>query len=325
MAIETKRTLLFRLYQILYDYSDSTHPLKQQDVINLLNKNYDIEIERKAIGRNLSFLREMGYEIHSDRNGSYLEDKQFENAELRLLIDSVLSSRHISEKYSKDLINKLIKLGGVHFKPHVKHIYSVSDWGKSENKDLFLNIDLIDEAIETNKKIIFDYNKLGIDKQPHKTYRHVVSPYQMILHNQHYYLMSYNKHWEDMRFYRIDKMTNMQILEEHATPIREIKGYENGIDYSELANARPYMFTDKPERITLKCQKFLVDDIADWFGLNFTIKEIDEEYIEVSLMASPSSMVYWGVQYGDNAQIIEPISLRERVKNMLKYILNKYE
>lgn len=88
-------------------------PLKQQDIINLLKKNYGIEVERKAIGRNLSFLREMGYEIHSDRKGSYLEDKQFENAELRLLIDSVLSSRHISEKYSKDLIDKLVNLGRI--------------------------------------------------------------------------------------------------------------------------------------------------------------------------------------------------------------------
>jgi len=325
MPFEAKKTLLLRLYQVLCDYSDSEHPLTQQQIIEILYRDYGIEIERKAVGRNLSFLKEMGYEIVSNRNGSFLEDKDFESSELRLLIDSVLSSRHISAKYSKDLIDKLVRLGGVHFKPHVKHIYSVNDWGKSENKELFYNIDLIDEAIEKGKKIIFNYNKLGMDKQLHKTYRHVISPYQMILHNQKYYLMGFNKYWEVIRFYRLDKITSMSVLDEPAKPLREIEGYENGIDYKELANSRPYMFADPPEKILIKCQNFLVDELADWFGLDFKITPIDDEYMNVELSASPSAMVYWAIQYGDNAEVVEPQSLRNRIRDMIKFISSKYE
>lgn len=230
MSFETKKTLIFRLYQVLNDYSDAEHPLLQQDIIRLLSQHYGIEVERKAIGRNVSYLCEMGYEIVSTRRGCFLADKPFEQSELRLLIDSVLGSRHINETHSKVLINKLIKLGGNNFKSHVKHVYSVDEWSKSNNQAFFCNIDLIDEAIETNRQISFDYNKVGIDKKLHIAKAHRVSPYQMILHNQHYFLMGYEEYWHNIVFYRLDKITGIQLKDIPRTNIRSLKGYENGID-----------------------------------------------------------------------------------------------
>ena len=96
MALEAKKTLIMRIYQILEEYSDDEHPLTQQDIIDLLERDYGIECERKAVGRNLSYLKEMGFEIEGDKKGIYLASRPFENAELRLLIDSVLSSSHIN-------------------------------------------------------------------------------------------------------------------------------------------------------------------------------------------------------------------------------------
>ena len=72
-----------------------------------------------------------------------------------------------------------------YFRSHVKNIYSVNDWSKTDNQALFYNIELIDDAIEHGKQIKFDYNKYGIDKKPHRTKTHRASPYQLILHNQH--------------------------------------------------------------------------------------------------------------------------------------------
>jgi len=335
MSSENKQTLLFRLYQILFDYSDCGHPLTQQQIIGLLQKHYGVEVERMAIGRNISYLREMGFEIHSDRNGSYLEERPLESSELRLLIDGVLASRHINAGYSKEIIGKLVRLGGANFKAHVKHIYAVNDWGKSENKELFLNIDLVDEAIERHRRIIFTYIKLGTDKQAHKTHHHIVSPYQMILHNQRYYLVAYNEYWKGMRFYRLDKMMKTEILDEAATPLRSVPGYENGLNYSELANAHPYMYADKPEKITLRCDVGLTDELADWFGRNFVIKgaagETDDKNAEkdhriiVEVTSSPQAMVYWALQFGDNAEVLEPQSVRRQVKEKLRQILQKYE
>ena len=163
--MESKQTLIFRLYQVLSGYSDADHPLTQQKIIDILSDEYDLVVERKAIGRNVSYLKEMGFEIEGDKKGIYLASRPFENAELRLLIDSVLSSSHINATYSKQLIDKLILLGGKYFKAHVKHVYSVRDWNKTQNRDLFLNVDLVDEAIENEKQLVFDYNKMGADKK----------------------------------------------------------------------------------------------------------------------------------------------------------------
>ena len=104
------------------------------------NKDELIEIERKAIARNLSLLKEAGYDIESTRKGSYLASRDFEDSELRLLIDGVLSSRYINAKHSKDLIEKLCKLSNERFKSNVKNIYSVNEWSKSKSVDLFYNI-----------------------------------------------------------------------------------------------------------------------------------------------------------------------------------------
>ena len=61
-------------------------------------------------------------------------------------------------------------------------------------------IDLIDDAILQGVQIKFDYNKYGADKKMHHSASHVVSPYQMILHNGRYYLMGYNEKWQHIQY-----------------------------------------------------------------------------------------------------------------------------
>ena len=265
MAAEAKKTLIMRIYQALEKYSDENHPLKQQDIIDILERDYDVLCERKAVGRNISYLKEMGFDIETDGRGTYLASRSFENAELRLLIDSVLSSRHINPTHSKQLIDKLIKLGGYNFKSNVRHVYSVKDWDKSQNRDFFLNIELADEAIEKGKKISFVYNRTGVDGKLRAKDAHIGSPYQMLLHNQRYYLMLKDDKYGTVSYDRLDKMTDMKVLDEDAVPIKEIDGFKNGINYKEIATSLPYMFSDKPVPITIKCANFMTDELYDWF------------------------------------------------------------
>jgi predicted DNA-binding transcriptional regulator YafY len=189
---EPKKLALIRILQILQDYSDCDHPLTQEQIADKLQNEHGITLERKAIGRNISYLQEAGYDIVSVKGGSYYDGRPFEDAELKLLIDSVLCSKHISPTYTKQLINKLTSLSNKNFKSHLKNIYSVNEWNKAQNADLFLNIELVDEAIEKNKQLTFTYNKYGTDKKLHPSKQHTASPYQMILHNQHYYLIACN-------------------------------------------------------------------------------------------------------------------------------------
>ncbi len=330
MEVESKKLALLRVLHVLEYYSDEEHPLTQEDILRYLEKDYGIILERKAVARQISLLKE-AYDypnapitICSDRRkGTYIEQRAFEDAELKMLIDGVLSSRYITAGHSKKLIDKLCGLSNKYFRSHVKNVYSVNDWSKTDNYDLFYNIELIDEAIEQGRKIAFDYNKYRWDKKMQKTASHSVSPYQLILHNQRYYLMGCNERFGEIRYYRLDHITNMQIQEEGVTPLRSVEGYENGIDYKKFSASLPYMFSDKIESVEFLTDAPMIDQVIDWFGKEVKIEEEGGRY-KVSLRVSLQAMEYWAMQYLNGVEIISPLSLREKLKTNLKNAVEKY-
>ena len=319
-SLEPKKLALLRIWQILQKHSDYDHPLTQEDIIKYLEKDYGIEIERKAVGKNIADLRDAGIDIGSRRAGSYIDSREFEDSELKLLIDGVLQSKHITAKHSKDLIEKLCGLSNKYFRSHVKNVYSVNDWSKTENQALFYNIEVVDEAIATGKQIQYDYNKYGVDAKLHKSSFQRVSPYQLILHNQRYYLMGYSDYWGNMTFHRMDRISNMRIYEKPATPITSVNGYENGLDFKQIASTMPYMYTDTPERIEFIADEWIVDQIVDWFGkdIRMSVLPDNDKKVKVELVASPNAMEHWALQYLNYVEVIKPESLRERIKTALE-------
>jgi predicted DNA-binding transcriptional regulator YafY len=326
-SFETKKLALLRILQILREHSDCDHPLTQKDISAYLEKEYGIKIERKAVGRNLSLLKESGIEIASSRQGAFLEEREFEDSELRMLIDGILSSKYISAVHSQSLIERLCGLSSQYFRSHIKNIYSVNDWGKTDNQALFYNIELIDEAIEQKKQLHYNYNKYGVDKKLHKSSHQYVSPYQMILHNQRYYLMGYSEYWKNMIYHRLDHITNMTVTELPATDLRSLPGYQNGIDYKELASSKPYMFADKAERITLLADSSIIDQVMDWFGNDVRIMKHgeDDSKVQVILNSSPNAMKLWALQYIQYVEILKPESLRSAIRECLEEAGKKYE
>ena len=324
--MEPKKLALLRIWQILRKHSDYDHPLTQEDIINYLDKDYGIQMERKAIGKNISDLRDAGIDIGSRRAGSYIDNREFEDAELRLLIDGVLQSKHITAKHSKDLIEKLCGLSNKYFRSHIKNVYSVNDWSKSDNQSLFYNIEVIDEAISAGKQVQYDYNKYGVDAKLHRSSFQRVSPYQLILHNQRYYLMGYSDYWGNMTFHRLDRITNMRIYEKPATPITNVEGFENGIDFKQIASTMPYMYTDTPERIEFIADEFIVDQIVDWFGTDIRMSAIShaEGKVKVNLLASPTAMEHWALQYLNHVEVTAPQHLRDKIKESLTQAIKKY-
>ena len=322
-SLEPTKLALVRILQILEQYSDFDHPLKQQEIIDHLDKDYGIAIERKAVGRNILLLKDAGYDILSDRRGCYLVSREFEDSELRLLIDGVLASRHITAKHSKELIEKLCSLSNKYFRSHVKNIWSVNEWSKTDNQALFYNIEIIDAAIEQGRQITFSYNKYGADKKLHKTSNHRATPYQMVLRNQRYYLIACNEKWKNLGHYRLDRITDIRLTDEPATPLRSLPGHESGIDYKEYATSLPYMFTDQLENIEFLAELGIVDQIVDWFGDNARIEQSGDK-LKVSVKVSPMAMEYWAMQYLNSVEILSPASLRSRIAANLEAAREKY-
>lgn len=325
--LNRSKAALIRIYEILRDYSDYDHLLTHQDIENKLDCYYNLGMERKAIARNIGVLEDAGIEIEHKKNGCYLVSRPFSDPEIRMLIDCVLCSKHISAKQSKNLIDRLVKLGNEYFKVNVKHVFTVGDWGKTDNEALFYNIELICKAIEKKKQIHYDYNKYSIDKKLQKTSEQYASPYQLILHNQRYYLMAYSDYWGNMVFHRLDHMTNMSITRKAATHIRDIKGYESGIDYKKFNSQLPYMYTDDPKSIELIADSRIIDDIIDWFGTDVRLHYLknDDTKVHVDLKASPLAMKNWALQYLEHVEVVTPKELRAEIKKAVKAAISKYE
>lgn len=323
--LESKKLALLRILQILEQYSDDKHPLTQSEIIARLEADYGIKIERKTVSRNLSLLKEAGYDIINTRQGCYLNSRRFEDAELRVLIDGVLCSRYISANCSKDLIERICGLSNAYFKSNLKHLSAIHSFSKTPDKALFLNIEIIDEAIEKSRQIEYEYNKFGADKKLHKSSRQKISPYRTILHNQRYYLIGYSEYWGNLVCHRIDNITNMKALDAPLTPLKNIEGYEDGIDYYEHFSSLPYLYLDKKKWIEFTAYETITNQIIDWFGDDVKLEPADEGKIKARVKTSPDAMKYWAMQYIDYVEVLSPQSLRKSIKNTLKEGLKKYK
>ncbi|MBR2617277.1 MAG: WYL domain-containing protein, partial [Clostridia bacterium] len=249
--LEPKKLLILRILQILTERTDGEHRLRQAEIQEILRKEFYIDIDRRTVRRNIEFLQEAGYDIVLERQGAYLACRNFEVGELRLLIDSVLANRNVCSAHTKDLVEKLVQQGGKYFKNYAKHVINLDDWQKQDSQDYFYNIELFCEAIEKKKQVSFFYNNFGIDKKLHhkKGDKRVVNPYQMLLKNGFYYLLCNYDGYENSVFCRVDKVSEVEVLETNAKPHTQVKGLENGLNVGRISNRLPYMFEGSVEEI----------------------------------------------------------------------------
>ena len=322
----TKKMLNMLILDILKEYSDSEHRLLQQDIIDLLESNYGMNCERRAVKNNIVKLQEMGYQIVSKR-GYYLKEREFTDAELRLLIDGVFTSGAITDKEAHQLVKKLEKFSNRYFKSHVSHIHSTSSGRNAENQNTMNSIAAIDAAISKGKKIEFSYLQYGIDFKlhPKRTIRYVVSPYQMINSKGKYYLVGNYDEYDDISHYRLDRITDVEILKDNRKPIKSIKGLENGFNISEYISEHVYMYSGESVHIKLRTNENMMDALIDSFGKDFRVELGEEDDIIVSLKCNPSAFFYWSMQYGSGIEVLEPERMRERIKQTSLDMYKKYK
>ena len=326
MNEDTKRSsVIIRILKIITKHTDAEHSITQLDICQLYKNMYNETIDRRTVSKCIDILIEEGYDIHKGR-GLYYDSRGFTNTELRFLIDAVLSNKAINDAGSEELLNKISKVGGDHFDSHRKHIMSVASWNKTTSTQVLQTIDELDNAIENKTPLRIDYSKYKMDKKLHVNYTFTISPYQMVIHNQKYYLICKTDRFEGLSFLRIDRITKIaHPRKEKFIPIEAIKGYENGIDYEVLTSARPYMYSDEPQHIKVQCTPRMVDEIIDWFGMDVLIsKKKNSSDYTVIINSSPKAFVYWAIQFGNSVEVLSPAPVREEIINNLKTTAKKY-
>ena len=163
---DKKKLLILLILEILERNTDETHHLKQQEILHILDAEYGVVCDRRSIKANVLDLIDMGYDINMD-DGYYLASRDFEDAELRMLIDSVLFSKNISQTQGKRLIEKLKKLSSKYFSAKVSHVSALPDLNHTVNKQVLIVLDTLNDAIDQGKKVLFMYNSYGTDFRLH--------------------------------------------------------------------------------------------------------------------------------------------------------------
>ncbi len=322
----TKKMLNILILDILREYSDEEHRLLQQDIIDLLDSNYGISCERRAIKSNITSLQDLGYDIVADK-GYYLRTREFSDAELRLLIDSIFSSGVIPDKEAHQLVKKLEKYSNKYFKAHVSHIHSASSGKNADNQDVMDSIAAIDTAISKGKKISFSYLQYGIDFKlhPKRDIRYIVSPYQMISDKGKYFLLGNYDGYDNISHYRLDRITDVEILKGPRKPMKSVEGLENGLNIADYIAEHVYMFSGESVHVKLRADENLMDTLIDNFGKDFRAQLGEGNDIIVDLKCNPDAFFYWVMQYGEHTEVLEPENMRQRIKEATFQIYNKYQ
>ena len=343
-AVQQKKVIILAILEILNKHTDSEHRLSAKNIMDMLAAEYGLDVDRKAVKRNLMDLIDFGYDIEyseKKRTGKqgveaniytdwYIIHK-FDNSELRLLIDSLLFSKHIPYSQCKDLIDKLKSLTSSHFEASVKHVHNLPENGPA-NKALFSVIDLLDDAIQRKKQVVFNYTEYTADKARRiKTDKaggvveYIINPYQMVTANGRYYLICNHDRHVDLAHYRVDRIENLRVLEKgKAKPLREVKGAENGLNLPQHMAEHIYMYSGEGVRVTFRANRSVITDIVDWFGLDFSVKEIDGETIEIIVKVNEQAMYNWAMQYGSRVEVLKPKSLRDSLAKTAAEMAGKY-
>lgn len=340
---KSKSQLNLCILEILNKYTDENHKLSQREIQALVEKDYLLKVDRKAIKSNLINLVDFGYTVeyteHSSINkdgeeiikySDWYMDRDFTDAELRLLIDGLIFSKNISSSQKDRLIDKLMNLSSVYFTPGFKQIKSVQG-DVQISRELFLNIEVLDEAIRENRKVEFNYNVYGTDKRLKlKSYRdgnprkYVISPYQIVASMGKYYLISNYERHDNISHYRLDRITNIKILEEDRRPIKTVAGYEGGFNLPKHMAESLYMFHGEGGVVKFRAKKRVLDDLIDWFSDGIFYNQTEDE-VDVEVDVNYEAMLYWAMQYNSSVRILSPDSLIEKLKEKLQEVLDSYE
>ena len=325
-----KKALPLCILQILKDFSAPNHPLTYKDIVRKLQQEYGIQAERKAVGQNISLLCEMGYDISTyeeNHEGTFLASREFDDMELRVLIDSVLISKYIPASDAKHLVEKLEALSNIQFRGRMKHLYTIHEGRHQRNREFFFSLSVIDEAISLSRQVAFFYNQLSTDKTlvPVRKAKDVVHPYAIVCINGQYYLIGSFRNYKHLIHYRMDRITQIEMRDKPARPVTEISGCENGLNIAQYAAEHNLMFGGKTEQIVLKMNKRLVGVVIDAFGYDVRISDQDGDYMEVRLKAAIEGVRFFALQYGPDCEVLEPNELRELVKSDILEMARKYE
>lgn len=339
---QPKKLLIMNILEILQRYTDEDHRLSQREIGEILEREYSVRADRKTIKRNLTDLIDAGYDleysesIRKNRQGEdevlltdwYL-NRTFTDSELRLLIDGLLFSKHIPYSQCRELVQKLEGLSSQYFRSRTGYIRTLPN-DQPNNRQLFYTIEILDEAIRKKVQVVFRYLEYRADKRLHlrrnqegQVREYIINPYQMSAVNGRYYLICNYDKYDNVSNYRLDRITEIRLLN---TPVKDrtkVRGLEQGLNLPQHMAEHIYMLAGESIPVTFRTSKVILNDVMDWFG-EISLFNETEDTVDAAVTVNREAMICWAMQYGRYVEVLGPSDLREEVKQAFIKALENY-
>jgi len=325
MKQSNQKLKLLYLAQILLDKTDDDHTMTVPEMITELQRQ-GISAERKSIYDDLENLKLFGLDVCSRKSKThdyFIGSREFELPELKLLVDSVQSSKFITHKKSMELISKIEKLTSHENAKKLHRQVVVTNRVKAYNEQIYYNVDKIHEAIASDCKITFKYFNLNPSKE--KEYRkngekYLESPIALTWDDENYYLITYKEKYGHFTHYRVDKMDSISVTEEkRSMPPEEF-------DLSAYAKSVFSMFGGEATKVEIEFDNSLSGVVFDKFGTDIPVirSGIDSFNCHVNVAVSPQ-FLSWIMSFGNKAKIKSPEKVVNQLKEHLAELNKLYE
>ena len=318
---------LFALKEILERETDERHSITMEQIISMLKSRYDITAERKSIYSDMAAFRETGFlditTPQGKERGYSVASRTFELNELKMMIDSIVSSKFLSEATSRELIKKIETLCSRHEAQTLHRNIVLANRVKSTNKSIYFNVDSIHQAAVTNKQIQFQYFHYDTKKQRRylkKGECYIASPFAMIYADDNYYLLAFES--GKFKHYRVDKMEAVKVLE-----LIDREGLEafQKVDMAAYSKYTFSMFGGGVQPVTMVFQNRFMGTVMDRFGRDVVVMREDERHFRIIVPVAVSQQFFaWVFGLGKGVRIVAPDSVRKQMKNALEDISARY-
>lgn len=325
MPEQKKKGRTLFIGQYLMNHTDEANPVSTNDLIAICEEN-GFTANRDTIRDDLALLAESGYDLIEARvgkgKGYYIGARLFELSELKMLVDAVSSSRFITIGKSEELIGKITKLTNEQNREALTARVFTSGRIKTSNHSVTMSVDRIFSAIGDGKKIRFHYWNYN-QKKEHVLRNNgdwlVASPSALIWDDDRYYLAAYSDYWDKIVTYRVDRMCDVEVVDENAVK-------DDSFNPSEYARSSFRMIDDDMEEavVTLVCDNTFMQNVVDRFGEGVETEVVDEGTFKAVVSVHPSRTFFsWIVGFCGGIRIAEPWEVKRSYEEMLKSILLK--
>ncbi len=324
---ENQRRKLLYLAKIFMEKTDDAHALTRQQLIQALAA-YDVSEDRKTLYSDLEELRTFGFDIITDHEGNvwsyHIGGRTFELPELELLVDAVQSSRFITERKSRTLIEKLEKLTSLYEARQLQSQVSLSGRVKATNETIYYNVDKLHTAISTDSRIRFQYCQWDVKKNMvprHNGAWYNISPWALVQNSENYYLIGYDAVADCIKHYRVDKMRNVL----YTGPPREGKEKMQSFDLSRYTRQIFGMYGGEETLVSLRAKNSLVGVLIDRFGKELpVISEDDGTFTSYVSVEVSRQFLSWVIGLGPDIQITGPDHVVDKMREEIRRLTKQY-